>query len=52
MEFVILERLKYFDSSDLFKYTKFDVTMTSLEHLTYVPLFLPTFLYFRLANKI
>ena len=39
MKFVILERLKYFDSSDLFKYTKFDVTMTSLEHLTYVPCF-------------
>ena len=52
MEFVILERLKYFDSSDLFKYTKFDVSMTSFEHLTYVPLFLPTFLYFCLANKI
>ena len=52
MEFVILERLKYFDSSDSFKYTKFDVTMTSLEHLTYVPLFLSTFFYFRLANEI
>ena len=52
MKFVILVRLKYFDSSDLFKYTKFDVTITSLEHLTHVPLFLPTFLYFRLANKI
>ena len=46
MEFVILERLKYFDSSDLFKYAKFDVTMTSLEHLTHVPLFLPTFFLF------
>ena len=52
MEFVIPERLKCFDSSDQFKHTKLDVTMTSLGHLTYVPLFLPTFLYFRLANKI